>query len=215
MRISSASLLVGIGLLTSACAGPTPSTTTTPAHAAEADDFTRPFRLLYPAGSGLAVTDSSRFMFALTHGSTETYPGAGYEETSGVWGLTVTWGVPARTHETGARDTLILRPASFFDDLRRNQSVDVGDPRPVSLGGFAGLYADVRGNYGQGGQAYPDIHLGDSALVALGFPGRLMVADAGAGASLVVHIWASSEEELTAWLPVASQIAASMRFTGE
>lgn len=58
-------------------------------------------------------------------------------------------------------------------------------------------------------------HLGNSALVSLGFPGRLMVADAGGGASLVIHIWASSEDELTAWLPVASQIAASMRFIGE
>jgi hypothetical protein len=54
----------------------------------------------------------------------------------------------------------------------------------------------------------------DDVLVALAFPGKLIVADVG-GANFVVHIWASSEEELTAWLPMANQIAASIRFIGE
>lgn len=182
------------------------------AEAAVADAFIRPFEYALPVESGLVVTTASASMYAFTHGSAESYSDTGYEDVSDVWGITATWASPARTHEGGGRDTLKLRPDSFFDDLRRNDAVSVGSVRPDVLGGFDALSADVRGQFNPGSGGYPDLHMDGSALVALAFPGRLIVVDMG-GASFVVHIWAASEEELAAWLPMATQIAASIRFT--
>jgi hypothetical protein len=202
---------------------PTPTPVTVPsatitADSAVVDAFVRPFRLLLRAESGLAVTDASRSIFAVTHGSAETYPGFGYEDVSEVWGLTATWGSPARTHEDSGSDTEVygeLRTEAFFEDLRRNPALSFGVPRTAALGGLPALAADIRFRADDSGTwAYPDIHMDDDVLVALAFPGKLIVADVG-GANFVVHIWASSEEELTAWLPMANQIAASIRFIGE
>lgn len=173
-----------------------------------AERFAWPFEYSVPTGT--VVTTASRSLYAFTEGSTDTYPGSGYEDVRGVRGVTVSFGMPAGTHAAGdARGGLPLRPEAFFEDLRGNPAVSIGPVASASIGGLAARRADVHGVEGWGG-AYPDLHMGEGVM-ALNFPGSLTVAEIEGG-SLVVHIWAATEEELAVWRPIAAGIVESIRF---
>jgi hypothetical protein len=211
VSVGLAVVLVACGEEAASRAGDTlaPATAVPSVTSGIATAFVHPFEYTPPPGTELAVTTDSEAMYALTEGSEETYPGFGYEPVLGVWGLTVTAGTPGRTHAGGSRDTHALQPGAFLTDLRENPTLAVGPITQAILGGLPARQADVAST--GGGAGYPDIHMDGDALVALGFPGRLIAAELGGG-TVLVHIWAVSDEELTAWLPTAMQLVGSIAF---
>lgn len=188
---------------------PKPATAAPGAITGVASSFSHPFEYTLPPGTELAVTTDSGAMYALTDGSEETYPGFGYEPVHGLWGFTVTSGTSGRTHAGVSRATHSLQPGTFLTDLRGNPNVAVGPITPTVLGGHPARQADVV-SVG-GGDGYPDIHMGGDAVVALGFPSRLIAAELDGG-TVLVHIWAATDEELSAWLPTAMQIVGTIAF---
>jgi len=183
---------------------------------AVAERFVVPFEYAIPPGSELAPTTVSPQLYALTEGSTSTYPGFGYEPVSDVRGITIAFADGASTHGAGGRDDLRLRPDALLDDLRTNPELTVGPVEGTTFGGLTAVRADVRAAPASGGAGYPDLHLdplesGDGAILALAFPGRLTVAQVGGG-FLIVHVWAADAEELERWLPLAERLVASIRF---
>jgi hypothetical protein len=177
--------------------------------------FLRPFEYDLAPGSALVPTTISPQVYALTEGSTTSYPGFGYEPIDGVRGITVAYGIRAATHGTGGRDGGTLMPETFLADLSRNPALAVGEATQTRLDGMPALEADVRAT-GEG--EYPDLHVSlfkegrpEEGVLALAFPSRLIVA-AVDGGFLLVHVWAADEEELAAWLPEAQRVISSIGF---
>ena len=70
-------------------------------------------RYLRSQGSELAATTGTSQLYALTEGSTSTYPGLGYEPVSDVRGITIAFAAGASTHGVGARADLVGRTHSW------------------------------------------------------------------------------------------------------
>ncbi len=181
--------------------------------------FVMPFAYTVPQGSELAATTESSQMYALTDGSSSTYPGFGYEPVSDVRGITIALAAGASTHGVGGRADLRLGPDTLLEDLQGNPTLAVGPLRGTSFGGIAAVRAEVAAVDARGSAAYPDLHLdslarGDDPTLALAFPGTLTVAQVDGG-FLIVHVWASDADELEAWLPMAEGVVSSIRFLRE
>ncbi len=184
-----------------------------------AERFVMPFEYTIPQGSELAATTVSPQMYALTEGSSTTYPGFGYEPVSNLRGITIAFAAGASTHRAGGRADLRLRPDTLLEDLRGNPTLAVGPLSGTTFGGLAAVRSDVAAVAASGSASYPDLHLdplasGDTALLALAFPGTLTVAQVDGGL-LIVHVWAADAEELEAWLPLAEGLVSSIRFLEE
>ena len=195
---------------------PSPPASVAPATAKR---FVTPFEYRVPQGSELAATTESPQMYALTEGSSSTYPGFGYEPVSDVRGITIAFAAGASTHGVGGRADLRLGPDTLLEDLRENPTLAVGPLSGTSFGGLAAVRAHVAAALVSGSPAYPDLHLdplagGDAPLLALAFPGTLTVAQVDGG-FLVVHVWAADADELEAWLPLAERVVSSIRFLAE
>ena len=182
---------------------------------AVAEQFVEPFEYTIPRGSELAATTVSPQMYALTEGSSSTYPGFGYEPVSDVRGITIAFARGASTHGASGRADLRLRADALLNDLQRNPALTVGPISGTSLGGLSAVRSDVAAAPAYGGAGYPDLHLdpleGDeSAILALAFPGTLTVAQVRAGPHR--PYLAADAEELERWLPMAEGFVTSIRF---
>jgi hypothetical protein len=178
-----------------------------------------PFEYTVPQGSELAATTESSQMYALTEGSSSTYPGFGYEPVSDVRGITIAFAAGASTHRVGGRADLRLGPDTLLEDLQENPTLAVGPLSGTSFGGLAAVRSHVAAVFASGSAAYPDLHLdplagGDAPILALAFPSTLTVALVDGG-FLIVHVWAADADELEAWLPLAERVVSSIRFLGE
>jgi WD40-like Beta Propeller Repeat len=183
---------------------------------ATAERFVMPFEYTVPQGSELAATTESSQMYALTEGSSSTYPGFGYEPVSDVRGITIAFAAGASTHRVGGRADLRLGPDTLLEDLQENPTLAVGPISGTSFGGLAAVRSHVAAVAASGSAGYPDLHLdplagGDAPILALGFPGTLTVAQVDGG-FLIVHVWAADADELEAWLPLAERVVSSIRF---
>ncbi len=181
-----------------------------------AERFVMPFEYTLPQASGLAATTVSSQLYALTEGSTTTYPGFGYELVRDVRGITIAFAAGASTHASGGRANLRLGLDTLLDDLHGNPTLTVGPVGGTTLGGLAAVRCDVSAVAASGSASYPDLHLdplegGDGALLTLAFPGTLTVAQVDGGL-LIVHVRAADSEELEAWLPLAEGLVSSIRF---
>jgi hypothetical protein len=56
--------------------------------------------------------------------------------------------------------------------------------------------------------------VGDGDWLLLGFPYRLTMADVD-GVPILVQIWARTDEDLAAWMPVATEFVDSIDFVEE
>jgi hypothetical protein len=181
-----------------------------------AENFRSPFEYTVPDGIQLNPTTASSTMYALTEGSSKTYPGLGITPVENTRGITVAFTRDARTHSDLMNSPdITLRPDSFFDDLRKNPSLDVRPAAATLVSGLPAEEAEVRAQI-SGPGAYQDIHLegqADNSLLVLviGFPGTLTVIRADGGV-LIVHVWAADADQFDAWLPIARSIVGSIKF---
>jgi hypothetical protein len=120
----------------------------------------------------------------------------------------------AWTHGQGGRTEVRESPAELLDDLHTIGGVAFGEPATTSLDGRSAIAVTVSQDAMQGAH---DVHVGGhlSGLsvdyVVLSLPTRLTLVDVN-GVTLLVAVWALSDDELAAWLPVATPIVDSIRF---
>ena len=102
--------------------------------------------------------------------------------------------------------------ADFLADLHRIAGVAFRATAPTTLDGYPALETtvDVRASMCN----YADLHwpnLGLGPGLILHVPSRLTVADVE-GETVLVQIWAATEADLAAWIPVATPFVDSIHF---
>lgn len=106
-------------------------------------------------------------------------------------------------------------PAGFLEDLRANGGVGLGEPATTTFDGWPALAVTV--DPGDQRCDAADFHvsgdgIGRQGFVLLNVPSRLIVADVD-GWPIVIQVWASTEDDLAAWLPGATAFLDGIHFT--
>lgn len=176
-----------------------------------ADAFLRPFEFTPPPGSQMVVTRASANMYSFSEGTTEVYPRANYSPIPGLRGSTVSFGTAPSTHGD-SYPQVPLSLEDFLADLAANTMLVVGETTATQLAGLAATQADVSfiGDI-RASTGYPDLHVASNVTLDLEFPSRLIVAQTHGGV-IIVHIWAGTEDEFSAWLPRAVTFVESFEF---
>ncbi len=216
---------VGIGLVAVGArpdtAKPTPGPVTVDVH------FVRPFE--YPDGPQVTLSDESYEMAAFTSGGAGARPAANtsaYPETPdgspipGTRGVTIS-SLPAPiTHGClvgdGERVPVRTDPDGFLDDLRAIAGVGLGTVEPTTFDGRPARSVAVAPSANR--CSFADFHPRNggvgSPYVRLTMPSRLIVTQVD-GMTIVVQAWAWTEDDLRAWLPVATEFVDGIHFTGQ
>jgi hypothetical protein len=197
---------------TSATASPSPSN---PNDASLA--FDRPFRFRVPEGVHLNV--NSNFMplaLELIDGPVYErgqYGSDGNGMPSGVRGIEVASLRSVTTHScsvaTGAsmRVPVRDRQPAFLDDLGRLGGMTFASPVSMTVGSRHAISTYLAAKKCEGA----DFHVTTGAYVDLNVPSRLILVDFD-GPAFAIQIWATTEDELSAWLPTAQTIIDSIEF---
>jgi hypothetical protein len=179
--------------------------------------FDRPFRFRVPADVHLNV-NRNFLPLALELIDGPVYDGGQYGSDGngmppGVRGIEIASLRSVTTHscsvETGASSRVPVsdRQPAFLDDLSRLGGMTFASPVPTTVGSRPAISTALTATKCGAG----DFHLTTGAYVGLQLPSRLILVDFD-GPTLAIQVWATTEDELTAWLPTAETIIDSIVF---
>ena len=208
-------------------ASPGPDVTATPrpqrpqrAGELAAATFIRPFTYLPPT-DGVRVLDyrnASRYGFNAGPGD-DYGRNADNELLPGARGVVVAQVDGAVTHpcpmsdQTSSRVPVRSDPAGFAEDLRAIAGIGLGPVHDTAIDGFPALVAAI--DPATAGCPTGDLHPPGSGIgggyVLLNMPSLLYVVTVD-GRTLAIVLWAGTNAEMEAWLPLASGFVESIRF---
>ena len=185
-----------------------------PAIKALESTFVRPFEYTIPVDGGLRVSSKpNRSIVAWTggpadwpHASDELSEEAVQPQPGEARGVVVGLGEPAMSH-AGSRIILATGPVAFLTELRDLTGVQMGAIVETTFDGRPAAAAQLPGFGGT------DIHPGGLSrpYVGVTWPGRLTVTEVE-GTTIFIFVWARTQQELDAWLPVADGFVGSIHF---
>ena len=183
--------------------------------------FSVPFVYTIPDGSGLKVVGTREKAIAWAVGPNRlpnegSFGGEG-PETGNVHGVFVAPVMTAWGHGSDGRVPLRSTPAGFLADVGSLLfGVELEPVRTTTLDGRAALTTRTAPGISSN---HSDLHVdgpitGLSGLYTLmTAPSRLIVADID-GVTVMIQIWASTEDDLAAWMPDALRFVNSIHFVG-
>jgi hypothetical protein len=193
-----------------------------PAPILKADGFVRSFDYVIPATSGLEIGHSSPAMYAFTEGPGDEHGrDASGQRVPGARGVTIAAVHQAVTHPCplgGPSSRIPVReePRELLDDLRTIAGIGLGEAAEVTFDGRPALAVTVDPSLGR--CAFGDVHVMGGGLgslyVDLSVPSRLILADVD-GRTIALQAWAQTQDDLDAWLPIATEFLDSVHFTSQ
>ena len=186
--------------------------------------FVPPFTYTIPDGSGLTGIGGMPGAVAWVvgpnrrpAGSTGTGAFGGQDpETGNLHGVVIADVSGAWGHGPDGRVRLRPDPAGFLADMDTLLTgVDLEPVTAATLDGRPALTARTVPGTGAGHDLHVDGKMTglSGPYVFMRGPYRLLVADVD-GKTVCVQIWARTEEDLAAWLPVAQEFVDSLHFVG-
>lgn len=187
---------------------------------ATAAGFERPFEYAIPPDSTIrsSVGARRREVFAwvdgpiLPFGAESIEPYGGQNPAGNARGIIIASAEQAWSHGNSGRFMLRTAPSEFITDLRDTASVPMGSIDETTLDGRPALTTMLPGTGGT------DIHvrgpitgLSLDNYVLVNLPSRLIVADID-GTTVFLLIWARTDADLLAWMPVADEFVDSIHF---
>ena len=224
--LATAVLMVGLTAVGSRPATPEPSATpqpsATPGTPEKASFFVRPFTFVIPGNTALKATSMQARLFSFTEGSNDMYGlDADGHVLPGVRGITISSTDQAVTHPCplveGGRSRLPVRaePSAFLDDLRTIAGIGLGESTRTTFDGRSAVAVTVDPRAARCDTE--DFHVvpgGLGGFVLLSVPSHLVLTVVD-GETVVIQVWAGTEEELRAWLPTAAEFLSSVHFAGQ
>jgi hypothetical protein len=117
---------------------------------------------------------------------------------------------PCPESGTGSRIVIRSAPQEFLDDLRGHAGVALSAVVPTRFDGRPAVVTTVVP--GQSRCTFTDFHTGND-YVLLNLPSRLILVDVD-GMTVLIDVWALTDDALAAWLPEADEVVQSIHFTG-
>ena len=203
--------------------GALPSASGTPASASPSNPndasliFDRPFRFSVPAGVHLNVNrDFMPLALELIDGP--IYDGGQYGSDGngmppGVRGIEIASLRSVTTHSCtvatagSTRVPVGDRQPAFLDDLSRLGGLTFASPVPTTVGSLPAVSTSLTAKRCEGA----DFHVTTGAYIGLNLPSRLILVDFD-GPTLAIQVWATTDDDLAAWLPIAQSIIDSIEF---
>ncbi len=213
-------VILGLALATAAIVVAGGAFRSVPVPVRSAGEFIRPFEYVIPRTSTMVPTLELLRLHAFTQGSGEIYPrDPDGKLLPGVRGITVASTDGAVTHPCpivdggSSRVPVGAPPQAFLDDLRRIAGIGLGEPSPSTVGDRPALAVTV--DPGVASCEYGDFHVANAGIgsgyVDLNVPSRLWLVEVD-GLTVVVQVWAGTDDDLAAWLPIASEFLDSVHF---
>jgi len=179
--------------------------------------FDRPFRFSIPPGVHLNVNrDFMPLALELIDGPTfdgGQYGSDGNGMPTGVRGIEVASLRTVTTHPCpianggASRVSVGDRQPAFLDDLSRLGGMTFASPAPTTVGSRPAIWTALTATRCGSG----DFHLTTGAYIGLNLPSRLILVDFD-GPALAIQVWATTESDLTDWLPTAQKVIDSIEF---